>query len=368
MSTEREKARQPGTKGLLERMSREPAAWMAGDGPSAGIVLSSRVRLARNLQGVPFGARAKEEEKERVIAETRTASREAASLRGSVYVDVSSLSEIDRHLLVERYLISRDLAAESGSRGVIVGQDEGLSVLVNEEDHLRLQGIASGYQIEAAWRAVDRLDEELSRRLGYAYSDAWGFLTACPTNVGTGMRASVLVHLPALVLTKEIGRVLHGVSQVGLAVRGLHGEGSEVMGNFFQVSSQATLGLAEPEMVQNLIGVTRHLIENEEKAGEVLLRDARAEIEDKVFRSYGILRHCRVISSEEVMSLSSALRLGAQLDLVGSVKAGTLNRMLILTQPAHMQRTIRGGDGAISRDQKRAEIVRALLAPDPSTN
>lgn len=367
MSEEKGKGRH-GTKGLLERMARVPASWMAGDGPSAGIVLSSRVRLARNLQGVPFGSRAKEEEKERVVAETRTASREAASLRGSVYLDVSSLSEVDRQLLVERYLISRDLAADSGSRGVIVGQDEGLSVLVNEEDHLRLQGIASGYQIEAAWRAVDRLDEELSRRLGYSYSDTWGYLTACPTNVGTGMRASVLVHLPALVLTKEIGRVLHGVTQVGLAVRGLHGEGSEVMGNFFQVSSQATLGLSEPQMVQNLIGVTRHLIENEEKAGAVLVRDARAEIEDKVFRSYGILRHCRVVSSEEVMSLSSALRLGVQLELVDSVTAGTLNRMLVLTQPAHLERMVAGNEAGPSRDQRRAEIVRALLCPDPSTN
>jgi protein arginine kinase len=349
-------------------MGREPAAWMSGGGPCSSIVLSSRVRLARNVQGIPFGTRASEEEKGRVVAEAQAAAREAPTLAGSMYLDVSGLAEIDRHLLVERYLISRDLAAESGSRGVIVTPDEGVSVLINEEDHLRLQGIVSGYQIETAWTAVDRLDTELGARLGYSYSESWGYLTACPTNAGTGMRASVLVHLPSLVLTKEIGRVLHGVSQVGLNVRGLHGEGSEVMGNFFQVSSQATLGLSEPDIVQNLIRVTQHLIENEGKAGEVLLRDARAEIEDKVFRAYGILLYCRVISSEEVMSLTSAVRLGHHLGLLTGVSTSTLNRMLILTQPAHVLRSMRGTASAATRDELRAEIVRGLLAPKPSAN
>ncbi len=367
MSDRPAKGRADGSRRLLEKMARGPAGWLSGDGPRSSIVLSSRVRLARNLKGVPFGARAGDDGREVVVAETKGAAGAVPALRGSVYIDVAALPEIDRQLLVERHLISRDLAADGGSRGVLVAPDERLSVLVNEEDHLRLQCVASGYQLETAWGAADELDTEIASRLAYAFSDAWGYLTACPTNVGTGMRASVLVHLPALVLTKQIGRVLQGITQVGLAVRGLHGEGTEVMGNFFQVSNQATLGLAEADIVRNLIRVTQQIIDNEDSAAEVLLRDARAEIEDKVFRSYGILSHCRVISTEEVMSLSSAVRLGVHLGILGATPVATLNKILVLTQPAHLEHALRLTPES-APDHKRADMIRSLLAPSPSSN
>lgn len=351
----------------LDRMAGRPAAWLSGQGPRSSVVLSTRVRLARNLHGLPFGTRARDADRDAVIARTRQAAAAASGLQGGIYIDVGALGETDRRLLIERHLISRDLAGDEGARGVFVGPGEALSVLVNEEDHLRLQAILPGYQLEAAARAVDSLDTGLGATLGFAFSETLGFLTACPTNVGTGMRASVLVHLPALVLTKQIGKVLQGIAQVGLAVRGLHGEGTEVMGNFFQISNQATLGLSESQIVENLVRVTQQIIDHESAAADVLMRDARVEVEDKVFRAWGILRSCRVISSEEVMGLASAVRLGVHLGLIDAVPIPTLNHLLVLTQPAHLERVLERQAPAAARDQKRAEIVRGLLA-SPSEN
>jgi protein arginine kinase len=346
---------------LLARMATTPAAWLSGDGPYPNIVLSSRVRLARNLKGFPFGNRASDVEKAQVVAETRAAAAAAASLPNGVYIDLEALSDIDRMLLFERHLISRELAGEEGARGVLVEPGERVSVLVNEEDHLRVQGIVPGYQLAAAWKAADRLDSEITESLTCAFSSQWGYLTACPTNVGTGMRASVLIHLPSLVLTKQISKVLQGIAQVGLAIRGIHGEGTEVMGNFFQVSNQTTLGLTEKEIIESLSRVTQQLIEREQEASRVLIRDARAEVEDKVFRAHGILASCRMISSDEMMGLASAVRLGLELGVLTHVPVGNLNRMLVLAQPAHLEKSS-GLPGAASvRDQRRADLVRSLI-------
>jgi len=342
-------------------MARSPAAWLSGDGPFSGIVLSSRVRLARNLRGLPFGNRATNEERGRVIDDARAAAARATSLASGVYIDVSELSDVDRTLLFERHLISRDLAGEPGARGVLVEPSERVSVLVNEEDHLRVQGISPGYQLAAAWEIADRLDNELAQGLEFAFSDRWGYLTACPTNVGTGMRASVLIHLPSLVLTKQIGKVLQGIAQVGLAIRGLHGEGTEVMGNFFQVSNQTTLGVSESETVESLSRVAHQLIDREQEASRVLLRDARVEVEDKVFRAYGILSSCRMITSEEMMSLASAVRLGVELGVLDSVPVASLNQMLILAQPAHLEKAGSLAGAVDLRDERRADLVRGLM-------
>jgi protein arginine kinase len=351
-----------GAQQVLQRMAAKPASWLSGDGSWPGIVLSSRVRLARNLAGFPFGNRASDEEKRAIVGDVTEAAAAAPSLSGGAYLDMAALSDLDRQLLYERHLISRDLAGEGGDRGVFVSPDETVSVLVNEEDHLRIQGVASGYELEAAWHAADRLDTELALGVSYAFSSEWGYLTACPTNVGTGMRASVLIHLPALVLTKQIGKVLQGIAQVGLAVRGLHGEGTDVMGNFFQVSNQMTLGRSELDILESLTRVTQQLIEHERAAAAVLLRDARVEIEDKVHRARGILSSCRVISADEVMSLASALRLGIQFGLLDSMTIRELNRMLILSQSAHLQRAKGALSAASLLDQARADLVRAVVS------
>jgi len=234
--------------------------------------------------------------------------------------------------------------------------------MVNEEDHRRIQGLLSGLRLRDAWNAVDRLDEELGQELSYAYHHEFGFLTSCPTNVGTGLRASVLVHLPGLVLTKEIGKVLQGLGQVGLTFRGLYGEGSEVVGNFFQISNQTTLGKSEEDLVDHLDKIVRQVIQYEGQARQVLLRDARAVTEDKIWRAYGLLRYARSLSFEELMNLLSGVRLGASLKLVPGLRVYTLNKIMIFTQPAHLEEAAGRDLPAAESDLHRAAYVRRVLA------
>ena len=233
--------------------------------------------------------------------------------------------------------------------------------MVNEEDHLRLQGVVSGFALEAAYAEVDRLDSELGQRLAFAFHPEFGYLSACPTNVGTGLRASVLIHLPGLVLTKEISKVLQGLAQVGLAVRGLYGEGSEVVGNFFQLSNQTTLGKSERDLLDHLGKMVREVMTYEEEARAVLLRDARSVIEDKVWRAYGLLRYARAISYEEAMNLLSGVRLGVGLQVIPDVGFYALNKMLVHAQPAHLASAHGVAIDDPSLAVRRADLVRTLL-------
>jgi protein arginine kinase len=234
--------------------------------------------------------------------------------------------------------------------------------MVNEEDHLRLQSLLAGLRLQEAWNMVDRLDEELGQQLPYAFHHEFGFLTSCPTNVGTGVRASVLMHLPGLVLTKEIGKVLQGLTQVGLTFRGLYGEGSEVVGNFFQVSNQTTLGKSEEDLVDHLDKMVRRVIQFESHARQVLLRDARAVTEDKICRAYGLLRYARTLSFEELMNLLSGVRLGTSLKLLPGVRVYTLNKLMIFTQSAHLEQAAGRDLPPHEGDAHRAAYVRRLLA------
>jgi protein arginine kinase len=330
----------------LTNLARNLGGWLDGSGPSAEVVLSTRVRLARNLREVPFTHRAREEQLAMVYSSVLSAVRKTPALMSSASLTMRELTPVDRQFLVERHLISHDLADNGRLRGLLVVPDESVSAMVNEEDHLRLQALASGFQLRSAWESINSIDDELGQDLDYAFSEDLGYLTACPTNVGTGMRASVLIHLPSLVLTKQIGRVLQGINQVGLAVRGFYGEGSQIMGNFFQISNQTTLGQSEKETVEGLERVTRQIIDAEQRARDELLKDARVQIEDKIWRAYGTLRHSRVISSQEVVNLSSAVRFGVALAIPGLASVRTLNEILIRTQPANVLR---------------ADLVRSLL-------
>ncbi len=338
----------------------EPS-WANASGPDSGIVLSSRIRLARNLQRTPFTHRANPDERAQAFELIRDAIRQVKGMKRSRIVRLDRTSSLDRQFLLERHLISPDLERARGPRGVAIGKREILSVMINEEDHLRIQGVFSGFELMKAWIGVDSLDEDLGVGLDFAFSPRWGYLTACPTNTGTGLRASVLIHLPGLALTKQIGKVLRGISQVGLAIRGMFGEGSEVMGNFFQVSNQTTLGLSEGEVLENLTRVTRQIIDHEKNASDVLLKNARLQVEDKVYRAYGILRHCRVISSQEVIGLVSALRFGQRIGLVKGLETRLLNRLMLDTLPGHLQREAGGKMDQGERDYRRAEKVRQLL-------
>lgn len=345
----------------LTDLARSLGCWLDGSGPSSDIVLSTRVRLARNLAEVPFTHRAREEQLQMVYAGVLAATKSVPELQGVEAFPMRDLSPLDRQFLVERHLISHDLADNGRLRGLLVVPDESLSAMVNEEDHLRLQALASGFQVRSAWEAVNAVDDELARGLDYAFSEDLGYLTSCPTNVGTGMRASVLIHLPALVLTKQIGRVLQGIAQVGLAVRGFYGEGSQIQGNFFQISNQTTLGQSEKETLDSLERVTRQIIESEQGARDGLIKDARIQVEDKIWRAYGTLRHSRVISSQEVINLSSAVRFGLALKLPGLADVRVLNELLVRSQPAHLQKSVGREMEPRERNVIRAEYVRNLL-------
>ncbi len=335
--------------------------WLLGEGPHSDLVLSTRIRLARNLRDVPFTHRAREEQLQGVLASVADAAQRSSAFHDGLLLRMNECTPIERQVLVERHLVSHELGDGARPRGILVAPDQRLSLMINEEDHLRLQTLTPGFQLAEAWALADAADDELEPALEFAYSDEIGYLTSCPTNAGTGLRASVLIHLPALVLLEEIQRVLKSVMQVGLNVRGLYGEHSEVMGNLFQISNQTTLGRSERDSIESLERVTRQIIETEERARERMLRDARIQIEDKVWRAFGTLRYCRSIHAREVINLCSAVRLGVAMGLPGLCPLRTLNELLVLTQPAHLQR-IHGGElSPADRNIVRADLVRERL-------
>jgi protein arginine kinase len=314
--------------------------WLDASGPNSDIVLSTRIRLARNIEGYAFTGRARDGERLRVLAQTRQAVAAVPSLAGAVTYRVDELPPTDRALLHERHLVSKELAGLDPQHplrsGAAVVLGDRLGLMINEEDHLRLQALRSGFALNEAYADLDRLDRELGAQLPFSYHNEFGFLTACPTNVGTGMRASVLIHLPGLNLTKEISKVLTSLQQMGLTYRGLYGEGSEVVGNFLQISNQTTLGRSEEDLLDLLLRVVRHVVAQEEEARRVLLRDAGYIIEDKLWRAYGTLRYARSLTFDEAMKYLSGVRLAVGLKLISGLSVYTLNKLLIFSQAAHL--------------------------------
>ena len=340
--------------------------WLDASGEHADIVLSTRVRLARNLQGYAFGQRARVNDREAVLRQFRGSVGRTEMLRGGTLLEIPSVAERTRRILLERRLVTRELLGTDGAEperatAVHLSNRDPVSVMVNEEDHLRVQSLLSGLRIQEAWRMVDRLDEELGRELPFAYHPEFGFLTSCPTNVGSGLRASVFMHLPGLVLTKEIGKTLKGLGELGLTFRGLYGEGSEVVGNFFQVSNQTTLGRTEEDLIDHLDRIVRKVINDELHARQVLLRDARGVTEDKIWRAYGLLRYARSLPFEELMNLLSGVRLGVSLKLLPRLRVYTLNKMMIFTQPAHLEQAANRDLPQAESDVHRASYVRRIL-------
>lgn len=338
------------------------ARWLSGEDDAEGMVVSCRVRLARNLAASPFAPKATLDDQERVINQVLGAAQQSRQMSSAVFFKMNALQNNERQLLVERHLISPALAESKGQRGVLFNPDESLSVMINEEDHLRLQAILPGLQTEAAWRQIDALDDEFGGVLDYAHSKEWGFLTACPTNTGTGMRVSLLIHLPALVLTEDMERVMRGLTQMTFTVRGFYGEGTNAVGNLFQISNQSTMGVPEGEIVEKLSEVTRQIMGHEKEAQASLLAEAPSQVEDKVWRAYGLLAHARVLSSQEFMNLLSAVRLGRSLGLIDHVSSAFINQLMIITQPSHLQVESGADLSPEERDVRRAELVRRRLA------
>lgn len=353
----------------IGEMVARTGSWLREDGPHAERILSTRVRLARNLAGTSFVGRAVAEDLERVFRTVADAALATEPFRGGAAQAMNELPLLDRQFLLERHLVSHDLTGDGGARGLVLAADERASILVNEEDHVRIQSLDAGFRLEEAWGRARLMDEALDGVLPFAWNVDLGYLTACPTNVGTGLRASVLLHLPALVLTQRMKQILVGVTQVGLTVRGYHGEGTEVMGNFLQLSNQVTLGQDEEEILTKLTRVVRQVLDWEEKAQEQLLRQARWQLEDKIMRAVGVLRSCRLLSSQEAIGLLSAARFGHTLGMRNVPGIPVLNELLIRCQPAHLQKAAGREMNSENRNEYRARLVREVLgvddAPEP---
>lgn len=334
--------------------------WMRGSGPDSDVVISSRVRVARNLRHQSFPMLATSQQAAEVMNRLTE-----VSLSGKLdaygrfdTIPLSELSELDKRVLVEKHLISPNLANESRAGAVILSENEAVSIMINEEDHLRIQCLYPGFQIREAWTLASGIDDIFEESADYAFDEKRGYLTTCPTNVGTGIRASVMMHLPALVLTQQINRILSAVTQVGLAVRGLYGEGSEALGNLFQISNQVTLGQSEDEIIENLHGVAKQIIEHERAARKRLLEESRIRIEDRVRRSYGILSHAAIMDSKEAAQRLSDVRLGADLGLLENITPQVLNELLVMTQPGFLQQAFNEKMSPEQRDFRRAELIR----------
>ncbi len=342
------------------RLLKQPCAWLP-TGHDASITVSSRVRLARNRKDAAFPGWAGEEECERIWEELHGILTACQSLTEPLSVGMGDLGALDRQVLFERHLISREHAERKRGSGVVLRPDESVAIMVNEEDHLRMQCIRRGLDLVRAWEEVNALDSEVERGVDYAFSPQIGYLTACPSNVGTGMRASVMLHVPGLVLMNEINAVVKGMAKIGLAVRGLWGEGSEAIGNMFQVSNQMTLGEREEDIVSSLEQVVLEIVEHEKNARARLFEQREHIIRDHVGRAVGILSHAHVLTSKECMDLLSDLRLGLDMGIVHMQRPEVVNDLLILTQPGHLQKVEGRKLKAEERDEARALLVRSRV-------
>lgn len=345
----------------LDALIEKSGEWLRGTGPESDIVVSSRIRLARNLADTPFPPQADERSKRDAVELLRAKILENSPVEFMGYVDVQDLSRLDRQFLVERQLISRELADSKGPRGVLINQSETVSLMVNEEDHLRLQGLRSGYALNDCWQEINGLDDDLQAGIAFAFSDEFGFLTSCPTNVGTGMRVSVMLHLPALVMTKEMQKVFQAMHKMSLAVRGLYGEGSQAMGDFYQISNQTTLGRSEEQIIHKVQSVIPEVLNYERKARQELIRRDRSQLHDMVSRAFGVLGSARQISSEETMKLLSSVRLGIHLGLLDDVDVQTVNELFVQIQPAHLQKIRHESLEPPERNAVRAAYLRERL-------
>ncbi len=353
----------------LDSLTHTCGEWLRGTGPESDIVISSRIRLARNLAAFPFTNRASAHQKAEIEALLRDRIAKLELDPALAYVNVPSLSSLDRQFLVERQLISRELAASEGPRGVALGPRETVSLMVNEEDHVRLQVMRSGFALDETWKDIDRVDDLLEQRISYAFSEEFGYLTACPTNVGTGMRASVMLHLPGLVLTKQVEKVFRALQKINLAVRGLYGEGSRASGDFYQISNQVTLGKAETTILSEIREVIPQIINYERQARTTLVRETRQALQDRVSRAFGTLCSATMMTSEETMDLLSSVRLGVNLGLLDDLTIPTVNELFIHTQPAHLQKLMGAPLDGEERNAARARYLRTRLreaGPQPN--
>ena len=345
----------------VDNLLKQTSEWLKGTGAHSDIVISSRIRLARNLNKFPFSHWASKKHRLQSQNLLKDAINKSPYLKKSTFIEMQKLNDLDKRFLVERHLMSRELATKEDSKALIFDDKEMIAIMINEEDHLRMQIMQSGFNLTEAWHIANRIDDELSKTLEYAYSPKLGYLTACPTNIGTGLRASVMLHLPALVMTKQIGRVLSAVSKLGIAIRGFYGEGTEAQGNFFQLSNQVTLGRSEDDLIDNLERIINQIISRERSARKLLYLNNREALNDKIWRAYGTLKSAYIITSAETIDLLSIIRLGVDLEIITDIDRKLVNELFILTQPAHLQKIESKVLSTSDRDIKRAMLIRKKI-------
>jgi protein arginine kinase len=339
--------------------------WLRGEGPHHQVVISSRIRLARNLRDRAFPGWAKKAERVAILDLIKPRVEELGEMQDSFSEMLHDLSALEKQVLVERHLISREHAAKGAGSAVVMNRRQTISIMINEEDHLRMQAIRSGLQLKQAFKLVDKIDSALEGKLHFAYDQRLGYLTACPTNVGTGLRASAMLHLPGLVLSELINQVVQAVSKIGLAVRGLYGEGTEAMGNLFQISNQTTLGEKEDEIIGRLSKVIETIIDKEHDARQVLIQKKSNTLWDQIGRAYGVLTYAHAITSKEALNLLSILKLGVDLGAFPEDRRLPIDQLFMDTQPAHLQKSSQQKLNAEERDHLRAQIIRERLKVFP---
>ncbi|OGO78170.1 MAG: protein arginine kinase [Clostridiales bacterium GWB2_37_7] len=335
--------------------------WIKGGGPSNDIILSSRVRLARNLANTPFPSMLNKENGAIVIEKIYNEETKNDIFNNYTFYDMQDTGFVDRYVLVERHLISPNLANQGSIGAALVSDNEEVSIMLNEEDHIRIQSVLPGLRLKEAWSTASIIDDQIESKVDYAFDERLGYLTSCPTNVGTGLRASIMIHLPGLNISSNINKILNAVTQVGLTIRGIYGEGTEFIGNIFQISNQITLGRSEEETIDNLTGITEQIIDKEKEARKMLLQNNKTLLEDKVWRAWGIMTNARCINGQESMKLLSEIRLGVDMGILNNIPTSILNEIMVDTNNASLQKRTTVELNTQNRDIIRAEEIRKLL-------
>lgn len=333
-----------------------------GGGTAEPVVLSTRIRLARNLMGSPFPGRANQEQRDALLTSALETLTPVRGLESGLFFAMGDLTVLEKEVLLERRLISRELAESEHGAGVFISPTQHLALMINEEDHLRIQSLRSGFNFREAWAEIDAIDTEIEEAMEYAFSDHLGYLTACPTNLGTGMRASAMLHLPGLVMRDLMEKVVRMVNQLGMAVRGSFGEGSEAVGSIFQISNQQTLGESEDQILRRLINILHAIIEQELNARGMLMERDLTRLKDKIGRAYGILQNGHLLSSEEAVNLLSLMRLAVDLGFLRSGSRAFIDRLMMEVQPGHVQYTTKTDVAPKERDRLRADRIREQFA------
>lgn len=345
----------------LSHMTRNLGAWLQ-DGPESDVIVSSRIRLARNLSNVPFVNNLTTSARDELFKTIRAKLTAEEIVKEATFFDIGELSEIDRTFLVERHLISTNLCESSTSAGALITADNRVSIMINEEDHLRIQVLGSGFAVDDTYQTINELDNTLSEIFDFAWQAPYGYLSACPTNTGTGMRTSLMLHLPALTLSGKIQRVIDSVAKVGLTIRGFFGEGTKAVGHFYQVSNQITLGMSELALVNDMQAIVPQITRYEKEAREAMSApENRIKLEDKIWRDVGLLQSARTITSTEALNALSSLRLGVHLGMIREIDTLALNYLLVYSQPAHLQRLYSRDIATADRDELRAQYIRKAL-------